>query len=270
VLWAGGGAGRDGCCGVVTGRPSSAGSRKRAFDFPKENRSFNDFAFTFGQKKKSMMTSSRYSTRLREANEVVDFGRCGDAEKIDSPASVGAKVAALAGLIKSARRVVVHTGAGISTAAGIPDFRGPDGDWTRLMRRQPPLPCAVDAGPTQAHLALTELVRRGLVHHVVTQNVDGLHEKSGLPRDCLSEIHGSCFGHYCYECGTLYPTWDEVDGFGCQPVVPPLRCARLGCGQLLHDRVKSWASILPLAEMKRAEAGTYFLQLLTGARGVTC
>ena len=90
---------------------------------------------------------------------------------------------------------IVHT--------GIPDFRGPKGVWT-LEQRGAKVETDItfeDAVPTQTHMALVELVKVGVVKYVISQNVDGLHLKSGLPRENLSELHGNMFMEKCEKCG---------------------------------------------------------------------
>lgn len=119
------------------------------------------------------------------------------------------------------RTVVALTGAGISTDSGIPDFRGPQGVWTRnpaaerlstyqayvsdpdvrrrswqVRRRHP----AWQAEPNAAHRALADLGRSGLDTWVITQNIDGLHQKGGTPRDRVLELHGTMFGAVCVSC----------------------------------------------------------------------
>ncbi len=99
-------------------------------------------------------------------------GKLGLPEKFDSPQEVESKVRTLAGWIRSASgRVVFHTGAGISTAAGLPDFRGPRGVWTLERRgRSPPRGISWDeAVPTRAHRAMAKLVDDGKVAFVVSQ-----------------------------------------------------------------------------------------------------
>ena len=102
----------------------------------------------------------------------------------DSPESFQSKMSELVRLFRESKHIVVHTGAGVSTAAGIPDFRGPKGVWTLEEKGQSPqLDVTFDeARPTLTHMALLKLVNEGLVQYVVSQNVDGLHLKSGLPR----------------------------------------------------------------------------------------
>lgn len=98
------------------------------------------------------------------------------------------------------------------TGSGIPDFRGPKGVWT-LEQQGKEVETEVtfeDAAPTLTHMALVALVEAGRVKHIVSQNVDGLHLKSGLPRANLSELHGNMFMEKCEKCGKYVPslsTW---------------------------------------------------------------
>lgn len=123
---------------------------------------------------------------------------------------------------RGARAVTVLTGAGISTDSGIPDFRGPQGVWTRnpgaeklftyqayvsdpavrrrswLARRDHP---AWHAEPNQAHTALADLARSGQVTAIITQNIDGLHQRAGTPPEQVVELHGTMSGVVCVSCG---------------------------------------------------------------------
>ena len=126
----------------------------------------------------------------------------------------------LAALVAGARRVCVLTGAGVSTAAGLPDFRGPQGLWARQGRIT--LDTFIDsadarerywkeeeaffglvarARPAAAHRALVALHAEGRLAAVVPQNVDGLHQAAGLPDDKIIEIHGSLRRAVCVDCG---------------------------------------------------------------------
>uniref|UniRef100_A0A0A9Z7B5 protein acetyllysine N-acetyltransferase n=2 Tax=Lygus hesperus TaxID=30085 RepID=A0A0A9Z7B5_LYGHE len=129
-------------------------------------------------------------------------GVLGIDEVFDSNESVKEKARKLAEWIKAAEHVVFHTGAGISTSAGIPDFRGPNGVWTLEEKGEKPhLNVSFDeAVPTFTHMAIVELVKRGLVHYVITQNIDGLHLRSGLDRSFLAELHGNMFIEQCTAC----------------------------------------------------------------------
>lgn len=100
-------------------------------------------------------------------------------------------VAVLVKMIKERRTFVLHTGAGFSTAAAIPDFRGRHGVWTMQAKgKAVPMPRFECTVPTRAHLAAVALHRAGYLTHVITQNVDGLHQRAGLPPEVVSELHG--------------------------------------------------------------------------------
>lgn len=105
-------------------------------------------------------------------------------------------------MIESSKHTVIHTGAGISTSAGIPDFRGPTGVWTLEQKgKKPTINISFDAAlPTKTHMAIKTLVANGSVQYIVSQNIDGLHLKSGLSRKNLSELHGNMFIEQCNKC----------------------------------------------------------------------
>jgi len=164
----------------------------------------------------------------------------------------------LAACWREAQRVVVLTGAGLSTASGIPDFRSPGGRWERY---QPvPLPDFLaresarleywrykgdtwriirEAEPNPAHRALTDLARAGRIDLLVTQNVDGLHERSGFPTERLVCIHGSDADVVCMTCGRREPREAAQAVWEADAVVPtctcggPLKPATISFGQNL-------------------------------------
>ncbi|CAG07749.1 unnamed protein product, partial [Tetraodon nigroviridis] len=148
-----------------------------------------------------------------------DKGVCGLPEEFDSPDELKAKVEILAQLIKESQYLVVHSGAGISTSAGIPDFRGPKGVWTLEEKGESPQfeTTFEDARPSLTHMALLGLQRAGYLKYLISQNVDGLHVRSGFPRDMLSELHGNMFVEECEKCGRQYVRDKVIGVMGLKP-----------------------------------------------------
>uniref|UniRef100_A0A3B1J7Y4 NAD-dependent protein deacylase sirtuin-6 n=1 Tax=Astyanax mexicanus TaxID=7994 RepID=A0A3B1J7Y4_ASTMX len=148
-----------------------------------------------------------------------DKGICGLPEEFDSAEDLKAKVETLAQLIRDSQYMVVHSGAGISTSAGIPDFRGPKGVWTMEEKGEMPHfdTTFEDAKPSLTHLALLQLQRAGYLKYLISQNVDGLHVRSGFPRDRLSELHGNMFVEECEKCGKQYVRDTVIGVMGLKP-----------------------------------------------------
>jgi NAD-dependent SIR2 family protein deacetylase len=114
------------------------------------------------------------------------------------------RIQTLAEWLYESRHLVVFTGAGISTESGLPDFRGPDGMWTRRDKGLPPRPMtrpwdSVD--PNSGHRAIVDLQKLGKLAFLISQNVDNLHVKSGIDPDRLAELHGNIAKLRCTRCG---------------------------------------------------------------------
>lgn len=181
-------------------------------------------------------------------------GQLGAAEHYDSPEEVERKVEQLAELVRQAKRIVAFTGAGISTACGIPDFRGPNGIWT-LQRAGRPLPRPkvgfAHARPSLTHQALLALMEGGKLTYLVSQNVDGLHLRSGVPRARIAELHGNCFAERCARCETEYIRDFEIETVGFKRT--GRRCSQPGCGGALVDHILDWEDELPPDELELSE-----------------
>ena len=154
--------------------------------------------------------------------------------------------------LKRACSQVVFTGAGISTSTGIPDFRGPNGVWTRQREGQAAPKASVPfsmAVPSLTHQALLALQRAGKLKFLVSQNVDCLHLRSGFPRDLLAELHGNCFIERCDACAHEFVRDFEVTSVGFKRT--GRRCSI--CAGELRDHCLDWEDALPDDELRRSE-----------------
>jgi NAD-dependent SIR2 family protein deacetylase len=138
-----------------------------------------------------------------------------------------------------AKYLVVFTGAGISTESGLPDFRGPDGLWTRRDKGLPPKPRLSwdSAQPNKGHLAIAELQKLGKLKFLISQNIDNLHLKSGIKTELLAELHGNISRLRCESCET---TTDESSNLE--------RCPH--CGAKLVSSVVNFGQPLPRKDLE--------------------
>ena len=127
------------------------------------------------------------------------------------------RIETFAGMMFQSKRIVVFTGAGISTESGLPDFRGPDGVWTRRDKGLPSRPMGdwTEVEPNVAHMAIVELQEMGKLYFLISQNVDNLHLKSGIRPEFLAELHGNMARLRCILCEKTYPKSSGVDQCDC-------------------------------------------------------
>jgi len=174
-------------------------------------------------------------------------------------------------LFEGARAIVPFTGAGISTECGIPDFRSPGGIWTRMKpidfsdflasremrneswrRRFAMEEQFGGAKPGRGHLALASLYRARKVPGVITQNIDNLHQASGVPHADVVELHGNTTYAACLDCAKRYElTWvrERFEASGDAPDCPD-------CSGYIKTATVSFGQSMPEAAMRRAEALT--------------
>ena len=186
--------------------------------------------------------------------------------------------------LEEAKRVVVLTGAGISTDSGIPDFRGPQGVWTknpkaeklsdiryymadpevRKLAWQSRLEhTAWKAKPNAGHLALAEFERRGKLHALITQNIDELHQAAGNSPEKVIEVHGTMRKVVCMSCGMTAPMQKALDRVRAGEDDPPCR----DCGGILKSATVSFGQALVPevidAAMRAAQQADLFLSIGT-------
>lgn len=172
-------------------------------------------------------------------------------------------------LVADARRIVAFTGAGISTESGIPDFRSPGGQWSKTMpiyfdefcrdaearaeawrRKFEMEPFFEKAEPSLAHTFLRELHASGRLDCVITQNIDNLHQKSGLPDSAIIELHGNGSYAHCLTCSKTYTLeWVRERFF---PKHTPPDCP--DCGGFVKAATVSFGQAMPEEAMDAAQA----------------
>ncbi len=174
----------------------------------------------------------------------------------------------LKNLVGSARSVVGFTGAGISTESGVPDFRSPNSPWMQHK----PIPFQAflasaearreawrrkfimddlyrDARPSRGHLALAALVRSGRMPALITQNIDGLHQESGVPPERLIELHGNGTYATCLSCGSRHELTFVRVRFEATGEPPPCEA----CGGIVKSATVSFGQAMPEEAMRRAQ-----------------
>jgi NAD-dependent deacetylase len=177
----------------------------------------------------------------------------------------------LVGLVQSARRCVLFSGAGISTDCGVPDFRSPNGLWTQFRpilfadflkspqtrleawRRYFVIHAAFsDAIPGPSHRAIADLVDKGRVHTIITQNIDDLHRRAGIDAERIIEVHGNGTFAKCLSCGKRHELDWVRDAIDREGIVP---CC-VECAGLVKSATISFGQPMPDAEMAAARAAS--------------
>jgi NAD-dependent SIR2 family protein deacetylase len=178
------------------------------------------------------LEAAPYTVTPEQIEAQYDFERQETEESVDK---LRDKVRQVAALLRESDYCVVYTGAGISTSADIPDFRGPTGVWTLKDKglAWTSHKTILEVKPTYAHYAITELAKRGMVKFIVTTNVDGLHWRTGLPDPLLEELHGSLFTELCPRCRQLFRRQFVVYGVGGADHITGRKCE--WCGEALVD-----------------------------------
>jgi len=159
----------------------------------------------------------------------------------DSEGDVGERIETLGQWLHESAYLVVFTGAGVSTESGLPDFRGPDGVWTRQEKGLPPPPAQrpwSEADPNTGHYAIRTLQDLGKLRFLISQNVDNLHLKSGIRQELLAELHGNITKLRCQRCGE---TLDKAIG-----------ASLCSCGGGLVSSVVDFGQSLPEKDLRES------------------
>lgn len=158
-----------------------------------------------------------------------------------STSDLGDRIETLVQWISIARHLVVFTGAGISTESGLPDFRGPDGLWTRRDKGLPPPQFDwSSAQPNQSHVAIAQLQEMGKLAFLISQNIDNLHLESGINPDSIAELHGNLTKLRCRKCGYKCDSFSDLK-------TCPL------CKGELRTSVVNFGDPMPADEVEKAE-----------------
>jgi NAD-dependent deacetylase len=205
-----------------------------------------------------------------------------NSERLATASGDAAKeIAPLIALARSLPKIIAFTGAGISTESGIPDYRGPGGVWERnapptladfrenpetrrayWRERRDRYPTLRDTTPNSGHAALVRLEKAGRLTHIVTQNIDGLHQKAGSNPETTIELHGTAHRVRCLDCGSSWPAEVVQVRLESEPI--PV-C--VNCGGMLRAATVLFGESLPTEALRRAfaVAGQCDLMLVIGS-----
>ena len=186
--------------------------------------------------------------------------------------SLDQQIDQVAELVVKSEKIIFFTGAGVSTESGIPDFRGPDGIWSkydpedftidrflsdnkvRELHWQFMTGGGLDmtqAQPNPAHYAIAELEKMGKLYGVVTQNVDGLHQKSGVSENIVFQLHGDLSHAKCLSCTTRYPMEEIIEWMAKDKELVEPKCA--ACKGMLKPDAVYFGEQLPWGVLMESE-----------------
>ncbi len=173
-------------------------------------------------------------------------------------------------LLKKSNRITILTGAGISTESGIADYRSPGGVWSQYKTvfiqelisdiekrknywhyKAETIPDMIKAEPNEAHKAIGRLDRQGRLHYLLTQNIDGLHEKGGVSVDRIINLHGTNLEAICWSCKQVYDITKVLGRLEECDYDP--RCGKEGCGGFLKPNTVSFGQSLNPDHLKNSE-----------------
>ncbi len=176
------------------------------------------------------------------------------------------KIALIAEKIKTSKKLVVFTGAGISTESGIPDYRSQGGIWDKFKpvyfdefmsskesriryweQRMDMEKSLCKAKPNEGHMSIAALHQLGYLNALITQNIDGLHEASGIPKEKIIELHGNTRRVRCMSCKRLVP-WEEAEAM----LKSGDKAPECSCGGYFKPDTISFGQAMPVEETKRA------------------
>ena len=188
-----------------------------------------------------------------------------------------AELDAFAQLIENSQSIVIFTGAGISTESGIPDFRSPGGLWEKnrpidfsefiaseearresWRRKFAMEPVLSKASPNKGHMAISSLYDKGKISAVITQNIDGLHQASGIRDEDVIEVHGNTTYAKCLDCGARMELTEVEEIFSKNETLPT--CGN--CDGIVKTATISFGQSMPVEEMRRASAAALECDLM--------
>eukprot|EP01083_Nonionella_stella_P096540 271426_1 len=214
-----------------------------------------------GLKKFDKAILNEAETVVKHIIRVTDYTAHHDPEEVKEfytePFLVKKLAQRFANMLLQSKHTAFHTGAGISTAAKLPDYRGPQGVWTlRAQGLEPQHQITLEqAVPTYSHMAMVALFNNNLLHYLVSTNVDGLHRRSGVKKSQMAELHGNIYREICEECEAEYLRAFDVTKH-CKDRRTGRLCNDLKCSGKLRDSIINFGEILPKTELDNATAQT--------------